>query len=190
MSQIEVADAPRFAKTKARLAHRKQQAEGFLKAFEWTWTKAVVFSLVLTFFILIFTSVIPSFWLYFADQKLKWSGAGPHGFWLKELRDAIAMGLATVPIIVHPGRRGDHAELAPEAPRAGGRRAPHGRIPVGAAMAFTKTEVDIHEDYVVEAVDPAWLAEGVKSPKHLMLDPDNCILCRACEDVCPGTAST
>jgi formate hydrogenlyase subunit 6/NADH:ubiquinone oxidoreductase subunit I len=52
-------------------------------------------------------------------------------------------------------------------------------------MVFTKTEVDIHEDYVVEAVDPAWLAEGVKSPKHLMLDPDNCILCRACEDVCP-----
>ena len=52
-------------------------------------------------------------------------------------------------------------------------------------MPFTKTEVDIHEDYVVEAVDPAWLAIGVKSPKHLMLDPDNCILCRACEDVCP-----
>jgi formate hydrogenlyase subunit 6/NADH:ubiquinone oxidoreductase subunit I len=52
-------------------------------------------------------------------------------------------------------------------------------------MAFTKTEVDIHEDYVIETVDPAWLAQGVKSPKHLMLDPDNCILCRACEDVCP-----
>ena len=52
-------------------------------------------------------------------------------------------------------------------------------------MAYTKTEVDIHEDYVVESVDPAWLAQGVKSPKHLMLDPDNCILCRACEDVCP-----
>jgi NAD-dependent dihydropyrimidine dehydrogenase PreA subunit len=45
--------------------------------------------------------------------------------------------------------------------------------------------VDIHDDYVVTAVDPAWLAQGVKSPKHLMLDPDNCILCRACEDVCP-----
>ena len=37
----------------------------------------------------------------------------------------------------------------------------------------------------MEAVDPAWLAQGVKSPKHLVLDPDNCILCRACEDVCP-----
>ncbi len=27
-------------------------------------------------------------------------------------------------------------------------------------MVFTKTEVDIHEDYVVEAVDPAWLSAG------------------------------
>ncbi|HTG47568.1 MAG TPA: 4Fe-4S binding protein [Actinomycetota bacterium] len=52
-------------------------------------------------------------------------------------------------------------------------------------MPFTKTEVDIHDDYVVESVDAAWLTHGVKSPKHLMLDPDNCILCRACEDVCP-----
>jgi NAD-dependent dihydropyrimidine dehydrogenase PreA subunit len=52
-------------------------------------------------------------------------------------------------------------------------------------MPFTKTEVNVHDDYVIEGVDPAWLAEGVKSPKHLMLDPDNCILCRACEDVCP-----
>jgi cobalamin synthase len=100
MSQVEVATTPRFAKTKARLAHRKQQTESFLKTFEWSWTKAIVFSIALTFLILITTSVIPSFWLYFADQKLKWSGAGPNGFWLKELRDAIAMGLATTPIIV------------------------------------------------------------------------------------------
>jgi formate hydrogenlyase subunit 6/NADH:ubiquinone oxidoreductase subunit I len=52
-------------------------------------------------------------------------------------------------------------------------------------VPFVKTEVDVHEDYSVQAVDTAWLQEGVKSPKHLMLDPDNCILCRACEDVCP-----
>ena len=32
-------------------------------------------------------------------------------------------------------------------------------------MPFTKTEVDIHDDYVVEAVDAAWLAQGVKSPE-------------------------
>ena len=52
-------------------------------------------------------------------------------------------------------------------------------------MPFNKTEVDIHTDYAVQAVDPSWLAQGVKSPKHLMLDPDPCILCWACEDVCP-----
>ena len=104
MSQVEVATTPRFAKTKGRLAHRKQRVEGFLKTFEWSWTKAIVFSVGLTFAIVITTSVIPSFWLYFADQKLE-VGAAPRvpastdGFWLKELRDAIAMGLVTVPII-------------------------------------------------------------------------------------------
>ena len=52
-------------------------------------------------------------------------------------------------------------------------------------MPFNKTEVDVHTDYVVQSVDPDWLTQGVKSPKHLMLDPEPCILCRACEDVCP-----
>ena len=52
-------------------------------------------------------------------------------------------------------------------------------------MPFTKTEVDIHTDYELKPVDPEWLKQGVKSPKHLMLDPERCILCRACEDVCP-----
>jgi formate hydrogenlyase subunit 6/NADH:ubiquinone oxidoreductase subunit I len=52
-------------------------------------------------------------------------------------------------------------------------------------MPFVKTEVDIATDYTVETVDPEWLKQGVKSPKHLMLDPEPCILCRACEDVCP-----
>ncbi len=52
-------------------------------------------------------------------------------------------------------------------------------------MPFQKTEVDIRDDYVAETVDPEWLRQGVKSPKHLMLDPEPCILCRACEDVCP-----
>ena len=52
-------------------------------------------------------------------------------------------------------------------------------------MPFVKTEVDIRDDYVLEPVDPSWLKEGVRSPKHLMLDPEPCILCRACEDVCP-----
>jgi formate hydrogenlyase subunit 6/NADH:ubiquinone oxidoreductase subunit I len=55
-------------------------------------------------------------------------------------------------------------------------------------MPFVKTEVDIKTDYQLESVDAGWLKEGVKSPKHLMLDPEPCILCRACEDVCPWNA--
>ncbi len=92
MSQVE-------SSKPSRLAALKSRAEVFLKAFEWNWTKAVLFSLALTFMVMITTSVIPSFWLYFANQKLKWDGSGPNGFWLKELRDAVAMGLVTVPII-------------------------------------------------------------------------------------------
>jgi len=93
MSQVQTAKV-------SRLASMKERTETFLKTFEWTWTKAVVFSLGLTFFIMISTSVVPSFWLYWANQKLKWDGSGPNGFWLKELRDAVAMGLTTLPIIV------------------------------------------------------------------------------------------
>ena len=39
-------------------------------------------------------------------------------------------------------------------------------------MPFVKTEVNIGTDYTVETVDPDWLKQGVRSPKHLMLDPD------------------
>jgi formate hydrogenlyase subunit 6/NADH:ubiquinone oxidoreductase subunit I len=55
-------------------------------------------------------------------------------------------------------------------------------------MPYVKTEVDIKTDYSVETVHADWLKQGVKSPKHLMLDPEPCILCRACEDVCPWNA--
>ena len=52
-------------------------------------------------------------------------------------------------------------------------------------MPFNKTEVDIRTDYSWRRSTRRGSSQGVKSPKHLMLDPDNCILCRACEDVCP-----
>jgi len=77
----------------------KERAERFLKAFEWTWTKAVIFCFMFAFFSVISMAVIPSFWLYFADQKLHWDGSGPNGFWLKELRDFIAVNLATGPFV-------------------------------------------------------------------------------------------
>ena len=143
----------------------------------------------------------PSFWLYFAEQKLGWQG--PTDFEaLLELPDAAARRDPPAPTRLLAPRRDRDGPHAPgrssrcssaaaimqnwrtQAPRESGDDASDRRVSVG-AMPFTKTEVDIHEDYILEAVDPAWLAQGVKSPKHLMLDPDNCILCRACEDVCP-----
>ena len=102
MSQVDTATPIKSTPT------RKERVEAFLRTFEWTWTTAVVFSLGLVFFLLITTSVMPSFWLYFADSTLKWNDTAPQklivftidGYWLKELRDAIAMGLSTLPIIV------------------------------------------------------------------------------------------
>jgi hypothetical protein len=77
----------------------KKVVESFLRTFEWTWTKAVTFSLALVFFLMVTTSVMPSFWIYFASNTLKWNGAGPNAWLFTEVRDAIAMGLATGPII-------------------------------------------------------------------------------------------
>jgi hypothetical protein len=85
---------------KERLHKLKERTEAFLRDFEWTWTTAVLFSLSLAFFALITIAVIPSFWLYFAEQKLDWGGPSGTGDWLLELRDAVAMGLTTVPFIV------------------------------------------------------------------------------------------
>lgn len=97
---------------------RRERVETFLKEFEWTWTTAVVFSLALVFFLLISTSVLPSFFLYVAEQKFGWQGptdieaalaeiptllpGGDPAVYdelLLEVRDSIAMGLSTGPII-------------------------------------------------------------------------------------------
>jgi hypothetical protein len=91
-----------------RLRKLKERAEVFLKGFEWTWSTAVLFSLGFVFFLLITAVIIPSFWMYFAEQKLGWGGPTDVEAFLQgplsqegllELRDAIAMGLATGPII-------------------------------------------------------------------------------------------
>jgi ABC-type Fe3+ transport system permease subunit len=93
---------------KERLAKVKERTETFLRDFEWTWTTAVLFSIAFTFFLLITAVVIPSFWMYFAEQKLGWGGPTDVEAFLKapigqegllELRDAVAMGLSTGPIV-------------------------------------------------------------------------------------------
>lgn len=109
MGQIDVATRSRMQQ---RAQGAKARVETFLKEFEWTWTNAVVFSLALVFFILITTSIIPSFWMYYAEQKLGWGGptdveafvkgltSDPLGAeTLLQIRDAITMGLTTGPVI-------------------------------------------------------------------------------------------
>ena len=44
---------------------------------------------------------------------------------------------------------------------------------------------EIFDDYRIETVDANWLQERVKPKRHIGLTPELCILCRACEDVCP-----
>jgi hypothetical protein len=92
-----------------RLQRVKERMEAFLRDFEWTWTTAVLFSLGFMFYLLISAVVIPSFWMYFAEQTLGWGGPTDIEAFLQaplsqegllELRDAIAMGLSTGPIIV------------------------------------------------------------------------------------------
>ncbi len=117
MSQIDVA-------TKSSIATRakgvRARIEAFIRDFEWTWTNAVLFSLALTFFVVISTSVIPSFFMYYAENILGWGGPtdleaflsgslvvfDPElGFpnlspdTLLQIRDGIAMGLTTGPFV-------------------------------------------------------------------------------------------
>jgi hypothetical protein len=116
MSQVDTA-----ARSPIRTA--KRHAESFLRDFEWSWTGAVLFAMALLFFLLITTAVMASWWMYYAEQVLGWQGPTdleaflrqPFQFggspfsrdsflWLSRegllmLRDAIAMGLSTGPII-------------------------------------------------------------------------------------------
>lgn len=52
-------------------------------------------------------------------------------------------------------------------------------------MSATSNKPQFYDDYELKVVDPNWLAERVKPKRHIGLDADLCILCRACEDVCP-----
>ena len=118
MSQIDVASKSSIS---TRTSGLKTRAETFVREFEWTWTNAVLFSLALTFFIVISTSVVPSFWMYYAEQILQWGGPTDLEGFLSgsylifdtaqgfphlspetylQIRDAIAMGLTTLPFVV------------------------------------------------------------------------------------------
>jgi hypothetical protein len=81
-----------------------RRVEAFVRDFEWTWTKAVVGALVLWIIGITGIGVIPSYWLYLADQKLSWRATGcGHSdtvcFWLFKARDVVASMLYTGPFI-------------------------------------------------------------------------------------------
>ncbi len=71
-----------------RLRPHIERGERFLKDWEWTWTTAFLAGLILAFVSLILLAVVPSWWIYFADQTLQWRERFP---WLV-LRDIIATG--------------------------------------------------------------------------------------------------
>ncbi|HSL16198.1 MAG TPA: hypothetical protein VK962_07945 [Actinomycetota bacterium] len=82
-----------------RLVALRQRAEPIVRDFEWTWTTAVLASLALAFFSMITMVVMPSAWMYIAEQQFGWGGPSGTGDWWLELRDAVAMGLTTGPFV-------------------------------------------------------------------------------------------
>jgi hypothetical protein len=109
MSQAETTSGPRILRPIVRRATRLlKRAEPHVKSFEWSWTTAVLGAIGIIGFLLVSAIILPSAWLYFAESKLDWKGPtnieallqdplGPE-LWL-QIRDVIAMGLTTGPII-------------------------------------------------------------------------------------------
>jgi hypothetical protein len=92
--------ASRMERLRERTAPMRERGQASLRDFEWTWTKAVLVALFLWFLALLFLGFVPSWWLYFADQKLGWRQCpcpSTFKFWLFKLRDAVAAGLFSVP---------------------------------------------------------------------------------------------
>ena len=52
-------------------------------------------------------------------------------------------------------------------------------------MSAISNKPQFYDEYDLKVVDPNWLQERVKPKRHIGLEADLCILCRACEDVCP-----
>jgi hypothetical protein len=77
-----------------RLKPMVDRLNTFLKEFEWTWTKAVLFSLFFWLSTVIATSAIPSAFLYLA-QKLGWNDT----FWLSKLVDFVGANLVVGPVV-------------------------------------------------------------------------------------------
>ena len=79
---------PMPKRVRERLAPLQERANAVMREWEWTWTRAVVASMIIAFLMLTTTVILPSWWLYFADQNLRW-----RSFWQLKFRDAIAGGI-------------------------------------------------------------------------------------------------
>ena len=81
-------------------ARSRARLEALLRNFEWTWTKAVVVALACWLVAIGLVVMLPSWWLYFAPQKLHWNPCPcPDAlrFWEFKARDLIAIVLFSIP---------------------------------------------------------------------------------------------
>ncbi|HEX6263512.1 MAG TPA: hypothetical protein VF097_11765 [Actinomycetota bacterium] len=76
-----------------RMEPYKERADDFLRRWEWTWTSAFIAGLIISFIAMTTLVVIPSWFLFFANQTLGWSTADRL---LVVIRDSITMGWITV----------------------------------------------------------------------------------------------
>lgn len=76
-----------------RLRPYMRRGERGLRDWEWTWTRAFLAGIVISFFALLTLAVAPSWWLYFAEQELEWTSENRL---LLTLRDVVAVGWLTV----------------------------------------------------------------------------------------------
>lgn len=67
------------------------RGERFVRGWEWTWTSAFLVGMAIAFLAMATLVVIPSWWLYFADQTLQWRAR-----WQTAIRDAIVLGWLTI----------------------------------------------------------------------------------------------
>jgi hypothetical protein len=70
-----------------------ERGEAYLRDWEWTWTAAFVAGLVISFIAITTMAVIPSWFLYFAEQTLGWT---TQDRLLIAFRDMVALGWITV----------------------------------------------------------------------------------------------
>lgn len=76
-----------------RLQPLKERGDHFLREFEWTWTSAFVVGVIISFIAMTTLAVVPSWWLFFANETLGWSTTDRL---LVTIRDIVVIGWLSV----------------------------------------------------------------------------------------------